>query len=787
MQTDAMSAAELTGALTAHFGYDTFRPGQEAVVRSVLSGRPTIAILPTGGGKSLCFQLPALLLEGTTIVASPLVALMKDQVDALNARGIPATFINSSLSPAEQQERQAAIRRGTWRLVYVAPERFRSSSFLAALAGVKVPLLAIDEAHCISSWGHDFRPEYQKLAQARSLISAERVLALTATATPEVRDDIARALQLKDPRIFVAGFDRPNLFIEVAQVKGDKDKLGLLVGLARRGGAGLVYAATRKNVEKVVGALRMNGVAAAGYHAGMEDRERTNVQDRFLRGEVPVVVATNAFGMGVDKPDIRFVAHFDIPRSLEAYYQEIGRAGRDGNESLALLCFNFADVLMQRRMIEGGRPSRELLSSIWQAARELGQGNSEQLAARTGVHPGEAQSAVRLLESAGHLERGRGRGDFSVRTPGVRQEDLAIDFEQLEARVAREKQMLERLVRFADVSSCRRQNLLKYFGDVEVPRGCSACDVCKGHRAPRVPDEEMAGSGGARRPRTSAPVSAEALEGVDGKVYEALRALRTELAREQKVPPYVVFHDATLRELSRELPSSEPGFLAIKGAGPSRWQRYGARVLDVIAHARPKSGSEIAAQPEAVPPLVRKSEGEPAPQPRPTQVRELAITYSPSPQPRPTQMRELANTYSPSPSQRRPAAGQWLKPPLPEGRPQRAPEAQPRWVDEGPPLPEEPWQAPTQTLGAEALWELCESGASLQQIAAHTGQELSEVASHLAEGRRAGRKLDVARLLGTDRLAAIRSAARDAKGDLVAIRRKLTFPAALAEIQLALS
>ena len=765
MQTDAMGAQELASALTTHFGYHRFRPGQEAVVRSVLSGRPTIAILPTGGGKSLCFQLPALLLEGTTIVASPLVALMKDQVDALTARGIPATFINSSLSPSEQQERQAGIRRGTWRLVYVAPERFRSSSFLAALSGVKVPLLAIDEAHCISSWGHDFRPEYQKLAQARSLISAERVLALTATATPEVRDDIARALQLTDPRIFVAGFDRPNLFIEVTQVKGDKDKLGLLVGLARRGGAGLVYAATRKNVEKVVGALRVNGVSAAGYHAGMEDRERTEVQDRFLRGEVPVIVATNAFGMGVDKPDIRFVAHFDIPRSLEAYYQEIGRAGRDGKESLALLCFNFADVLMQRRMIESGRPSRELLGSIWQAARDLGQGNSEQLAARTGVRPGEAQSAVRLLESAGHLERGRSRGDFTVRTPGVRAEDLVIDFEQLEARVTRERQMLERLVRFSDVSTCRRQNLLKYFGDVEVPRGCTACDVCKGHRAPRVPEDEMAGNGGGvRKARSAAPVSAEALEGVDGKVFEALRGLRTEIAREQKVPPYVVFHDATLRELARALPSSETAFLTVKGAGPSRWQRYGGRVLEVIARSRPADLAAKAAPPKPVPPIVRQRPPEAPAQPAPTLVRELTLSYAPSPAPKPTS-----------------------RPLLPQREPGRGMDAPPRWVDEGPPLPEEPWQAPAQAPGAQALWELCESGASLLQIAERTGQPVSEIASQLAEGRRAGRALNVALLLGDERLAAIRSAARDAKGDLVAIRRKLAFPAVLAEIRLALS
>src|ERR1700737_2733481 len=278
------ASVDLAQALQRHFGYQRFRPGQEAIVRSVLEGRPTIAILPTGGGKSLCFQLPALLLPGTTVVASPLVALMKDQVDQLCARGIAATFINSSLSEAERQERQAQVRRGAYRLVYVAPERFRSSSFLQCLASQRIPLLAIDEAHCISAWGHDFRPDYQRLAQARLQINAERVLALTATATAEVRRDIAQALQLDKPRVFVAGFDRPNLFIEISKASGDKDKLGRLLALARCGGQGLVYAATRRNVEKIVAALRGHGVDAIGYHAGMEDGERTAVQDRYPRG-----------------------------------------------------------------------------------------------------------------------------------------------------------------------------------------------------------------------------------------------------------------------------------------------------------------------------------------------------------------------------------------------------------------------------------------------------------------------------------------------------------------------
>jgi ATP-dependent DNA helicase RecQ len=611
---------DLQQSLSRHFGYGAFRKGQEAVVRSVLSGRPTIAILPTGGGKSLCFQLPALLLEGTTVVVSPLVALMKDQVDALVARGIAATFINSSLEQAEVQERQARLRRGELRLVYVAPERFRSASFLAALSGVRVPLLAVDEAHCISAWGHDFRPEYQRLAQARAQISAERVLALTATATPEVRQDIIAALELKDPKVFVAGFDRPNLFIEALPVRGDTDKLGRLVALARAQRPGLVYAATRKNVEKVVGALRSNGLEALGYHAGMADGERTAVQDAFVRGKAPIIVATNAFGMGVDKRDIRFVAHFDIPRSLEAYYQEIGRAGRDGEASLALLLFNYADVMMQRRMIDSGRPSRELVSSVWEAARPLREGTIDQLARAAGVQPAEAQSAVRQLESAGHLERSRGRaGEFRVLTDSVAAGDLAVDFALLELRVARERQMLDRLVRFADTRGCRRQNLLRYFGDAEAQRNCSACDSCQGSRTPEA--AELAGSrptrrsGGLQRTPASAPPEGELLD-VDLDVLEKLRSLRTEIARETRVPPYVVFHDATLREFARELPADEATFLAVKGAGPGRWEKYGPRVLALtgpsgeLRRSSAAAGSPIPATAgagrRAVAPIVRK-------------------------------------------------------------------------------------------------------------------------------------------------------------------------------------
>jgi ATP-dependent DNA helicase RecQ len=797
-----LSSLDLASALREHFGYEGFRPGQEAIVRSVLEGRPTIAILPTGGGKSLCFQLPALLLPGTTVVASPLVALMKDQVDALCARGIAATFINSSLSESERQERQAQLRKGAYRLVYVAPERFHSPSFLQALSAVRVPLLAVDEAHCISSWGHDFRPSYQRLAQARTRISAERVLALTATATAEVRKDIAIALQLEKPRVFVAGFDRPNLFIEIARASGDKDKLGRLLALARAGGQGLVYAATRRNVEKIVGALRGHGIDAMGYHAGMEDRERTSVQERYLRGESQVIVATNAFGMGVDKPDIRFVAHFDIPRSVEAYYQEIGRAGRDGRESLALLLFNFADVMLQRRLIDSGRASEALIQRVWSAAVRLSRGTHAELARAAGVDALEAASAIRLLESAGHLERARARGpsaDFAVLTPEVAGGVLEIDFEVLTQRVERERKMLDRMVRLADTSGCRRANLLRYFGDVEIPAGCPACDNCAGPRAPAA--AAVSGLRAANRPSarggTAAPAAPEAPH--DEQVFAALRALRSEIARETRVPPYVVFHDATLRELSRALPTSEREFLAVKGAGPARWKSYGARVLAVTA---PAGERRTATSPETADPGARQpaagqagragTEGPTAPAvaPYPPPGAVVSSTVRGVQEPSwggaswggPVKVtHRRGDSPAPLPPQRFKARGQ----------PDEAPAGMPAWLGSSPPPVDDARAAAGAALshppaGKDPVLAACSEGASLGEIGRRTGKAMSEIAAVLAQARANGATFDLARLLGGDRLSAIREASAGCDGDLVAIRRKLPFSAHLAEIRIAL-
>lgn len=393
---------ELT--LRERFGFGGFRSHQREVIAAVLDGQSTLAVMPTGAGKSLCYQLPALLLPGVTVVISPLVALMKDQVDALGPRGIPATFINSTLSERERRERALAMRGGAYRLVYLAPERFRSPRFVEVLQKTPIALFAVDEAHCISQWGHDFRPEYARVGEFRRWLGDPRTLALTATATPEVQRDICRALRFDSPRVFVAGFDRPNLFLEVAPVRTRSERLERAARETAAGGCGIVYTATRRGAERLAQGLCAKGARALCYHAGLSDAERRAVHELFRREPV-VVVATCAFGMGIDRPDVRFVVHAELPRSIEAYYQEIGRAGRDGQPARALLLFNHADVFAQERLIRLSHPDALLVGDLWDRLRSAPAPSTQGLALALGARELQIQAALRLLEQAGHLER----------------------------------------------------------------------------------------------------------------------------------------------------------------------------------------------------------------------------------------------------------------------------------------------------------------------------------------------------------------------------------------------
>ena len=412
MSTSATTDAALS-ALGEHFGFDCFREGQREVIDSVLAGHDTVVVMPTGGGKSLCFQLPALMKPGATVVVSPLIALMKDQVDALRARNLPATFVNSSIDFEEQKARINGVRRGDFKLIYVAPERFRSNHFVEALRSVDVSLFAVDEAHCVSTWGHDFRPDYLRLKSAAEAVGRPQIVALTATATPYVRADIIEQLGLREPRAFVSGFDRPNLSLRVAHTQKEREKIALIRGLAsaHAGGSGIIYSSTRKSVEQVARRLAEARLSVVAYHAGMEDAERVRAQDEFMSGARQMIVATNAFGMGIDKPDIRFVAHYHMPGSIEAYYQEIGRAGRDGGPADCTLLFNYADKRTQDYFIEGSYPPPEVIAKVYEALVATGAPRIElstrEIALRAGIRNEMAvQSALIVLEKAGHIERG---------------------------------------------------------------------------------------------------------------------------------------------------------------------------------------------------------------------------------------------------------------------------------------------------------------------------------------------------------------------------------------------
>jgi ATP-dependent DNA helicase RecQ len=483
---NASQSAE--AVLREKFGLPDFRPAQRAIVDSVLSGGDNLVIMPTGGGKSLCYQLPAMMLEGVALVVSPLIALMKDQVDALTARGIPATLINSSLTASEQGERIRGIGAGQYRLVYIAPERFRSRYFVDQLRRVKLSFVAVDEAHCVSQWGHDFRPDYLRVGEAVTALGGPPVNAFTATATPEVQEDIQRALHMRDPQVFVTGFARPNLHFRVEHVAKQADKYALLSRLIAQRGTGIVYCATRKRVEEVAERLEEWEIPYVSYHGGMNDEERESLQNRFINREVDVAVATNAFGMGIDRSDLRFIAHYEIPGSIEAYYQEAGRAGRDGKPGECVLFYNYADRRTQDFFIDGANPGASFIRELYHQLLEVQDAQHEirrsiqELSEIVGCKNSMMiSSSLKALSDAGVVERfdvpgERIRGTRLLQ-PNLLPFQVPLDDAALAEKERRDRAKLDSMIAYATGHGCRQRWMQEYFGE-KVQEDCGRCDEC---------------------------------------------------------------------------------------------------------------------------------------------------------------------------------------------------------------------------------------------------------------------------------------------------------------------
>jgi len=591
---------ELLGALKKHFGYDQFRPLQREIMHDALAGRDLLVLMPTGGGKSLCFQLPALMRDGLTIVVSPLIALMKDQVDALQTSGIPATYLNSTLDREEAKARWRGLHRGEYRMLYVAPERLMLDAFLERALNWDIAQFAIDEAHCISEWGHDFRPEYRELKKLRKHLPDVPIMALTATATERVRADIVKELKLQDPRCYVASFNRPNLTYRVVPKTAPYEQLLAFIR-SRRNDSGIIYCASRKSTESLARNLNEDGISAKPYHAGLTTAERTKHQDAFLRDDVRVITATIAFGMGINKPNVRFVVHYDLPKNLESYYQETGRAGRDGLPSECVLLFSPGDVAKQRHFIDE-KTDKEA---------NIARAQLQQM-----VHYAETRECRRAVlleyfgetvpqescESCDNCLQPRETFDGTVHA----QKFLSCLY-RIHARHGFGFGLghVVDVLRGADTEAIRQRghNELSTYGiGGELKRGewqAIGRELLRLGLVECAPGKfatlSLTPAGlEALRKRTSivltkqieiAEKSARIKPGAiecDEALFERLRALRRQLADERGVPAYIIFSDVSLREMARKYPTNSIEFRRIPGVGEQKLKDFGEAFLSEI-------------------------------------------------------------------------------------------------------------------------------------------------------------------------------------------------------------
>ena len=599
--------AEAAGVLRRVFGYESFLGSQHEIIEQVIAGGDALVLMPTGGGKSACYQIPALIRPGTGVVISPLIALMQDQVDAMRALGVRAGFLNSTQDPGQRAAMQAEFLAGELDLLYLAPERLRSESTLRLLDGGKISLFAIDEAHCVSQWGHDFRPDYLALSELHERWPAVPRIALTATATKTTRAEIISRLNLGSARQFVASFDRPNIRYRIEPKAEPLKQLLTLLRSEHAGDAGIVYCLSRASVEKTTVFLERNGITALPYHAGLNARTRTANQARFLREDGLVMVATIAFGMGIDKPDVRFVAHLDLPKSVEGYYQETGRAGRDSLPATAWLAYGLADVVLQRRLIdtsEGDLAHRrrqaahldamlalcetvecrraQLLGYFGEAAGPCGNCDTCLAPAQTWDGTVAAQkvlSAVLRLHRERHQRFGAGQVIdilLGKKTPKVIEHDhasLTVFGIGADLREGEWRGVIRQLL---------AQGLLAVIGEYGTLALTEASGaVLSGQRQVLLRPEQTPAKVRSRSSRSAAAPAAE-LPAAAAGVFEQLRAWRAAAAREQGVPAYVIFHDATLREIAEQQPSSLADLARIGGVGEAKLARYGEAIIDLL-------------------------------------------------------------------------------------------------------------------------------------------------------------------------------------------------------------
>lgn len=579
--------------LEQYFGFSSFRFGQEPLIGHALERKNALGIMPTGGGKSLCYQIPGLLLDGTAVIISPLISLMKDQVDSLNSHGIASTYINSSLSYEEQSQRMFDVQRGRYQFVYVAPERFDSEGFISSLRRTKLSLIAFDEAHCISQWGHDFRPSYRSVVgQIQKLGNLPVVMGLTATATEEVTKDIQQLLSIENEHVVNTGFSRDNLNFQIVKGKEKHDFIQDYIK-TRPKESGIIYAATRKDIDRLHQWLSREGVKVAKYHAGLSEQERKSAQNQFIKDEVTVMVATNAFGMGIDKSNVRYVIHYALPMNIESYYQEAGRAGRDGERSDCILLFSARDIQLQKFLIEQSLMEEEKKTEEYQKLQQMvNYCHTDKCLQEymltyfkdpfrhepcgmcsNCLHTGEIKDITResqiILSCVKRMNERYGSGMVAKVVKGSKSQKV------METR-------FHKLSTYGLLSDLKEKDIMQMIQFL-VAEGYLSVEDGK-FPLLRLTQESLAILKGERTVQMIIENASKAHQELDVNedLFENLRMLRKRLAEEHKIPPYVVFSDATLKELCQAKPQTKSEMLQVKGVGEKKYEQYGVLFLEAL-------------------------------------------------------------------------------------------------------------------------------------------------------------------------------------------------------------